>query len=73
MACVNPDGTLSVTAKSILSALSNPLTIQDLAAETRQPVFVIRSALRELGNAGFVEPQDEKFILSAQGKEVLGK
>jgi predicted transcriptional regulator len=35
-----------------------------------QPLFRVRSSLRELKNAGFVEETDNKYRLSESGKKV---
>jgi predicted transcriptional regulator len=71
MACVNPDGTISETAKSILRAVQNPMTVQEAAAESKQPLFVVRSALRELNGAGLVEETDGKYVITTEGQESL--
>ncbi|MBD3265060.1 hypothetical protein GF373_00190 [bacterium] len=71
MACVNPDGSLSETAKGILKSLETPRAAQDIAAETKQPLFVVRSALREMKGAGLVEENGDQFTISAEGREAI--
>jgi len=75
MACVNPDGTLSERAASVLKALlENPgLTDQDIANIADRPLFQVRSSLRELKNAGLIEEKEGKYYITDKGKEALRK
>jgi hypothetical protein len=54
MACVNPDGTLTGSAKAILEALRTAETAERIAPIAGLPLFRVRSALRELVTAGLV-------------------
>jgi predicted transcriptional regulator len=71
MACVNPDGTLSDSAKALLKALSKPTAAEEIAKQVGQPLFKVRSSLRELAAAGLIQEQDEKFLITASGKTKL--
>jgi uncharacterized membrane protein YebE (DUF533 family) len=60
MACVKPDGSLTETAKVLLRELENPLDAEEVAPRIGQPLFKVRSILRE-----------GKFQISTKGKEKL--
>jgi hypothetical protein len=51
MACVNPDGTLTASASSILRALTSPATPDQVARATDLPLYRVRSGLREMVEA----------------------
>jgi predicted transcriptional regulator len=71
MACVNPDGTLSESAKALLMALAIPTAAEEIAKKVGQPLFKVRSSLRELAAAGLIQEQGEKFLITASGKTRL--
>jgi len=47
------------------------LTPEEVAVKTGQPLFKVRSGLRELKNAGFVEEAEQKYKLSKTGETVI--
>ena len=53
---------------SIKAGASSPKKIADA---TGQPLFRVRSGLRELVNAGFVELSEEKYRLTDEGENIL--
>jgi DNA-binding IclR family transcriptional regulator len=72
MACVNPDGTLSASARAILAALEHRATAELVAAETKLPLFRVRSGLRELVEAGLVVKNGEAgYSLTDEGRTRL--
>jgi predicted transcriptional regulator len=72
MPCVSPDGKPTTTGITTLKALKDAaLTPEEVTAKTGQPLFRVRSGLRELKNAGFVEEQTGKYSLSETGKALL--
>ncbi|MBN1223763.1 MAG: hypothetical protein JXB23_10970 [Candidatus Aminicenantes bacterium] len=71
MACVNPDGTVSETAKALLRILNNPLMPEDISKQLGQPLFKVRSSLREMAAAEFIKEQDGKYIITEKGKEKI--
>jgi predicted transcriptional regulator len=56
------------TLNSIKTGASSP---REIADATGQPLFRVRSGLRELVNAGFVALSDEKYSLTDEGEKVL--
>ncbi|MDP2209333.1 MAG: hypothetical protein Q8K98_11295 [Bacteroidota bacterium] len=71
MACVNPDGTLIPSAVTILNALKTAHTAEDLAQIVQQPLFKIRSGLRNMAEAKLVELKDDKYIITDLGLQKL--
>ncbi len=73
MACIRPDGSLTETAKAMLRTLtaSNTLTSELISARLNFPMYIIRSGLRELSEAGFIQEQEGNYFLTQKGKEKL--
>ena len=71
MACINPDGSVSPSAKLLLGVLQTPHTVEDISSSVEQPLFKVRSSLRELTEAGFVEQNGEKYSITDAGREKL--
>jgi Mn-dependent DtxR family transcriptional regulator len=69
MACVNADGTITATAKALLKSLETALSAEDIARRLGQPLFRVRSSLRELAEAGFVVAQGDKYQTTEEGKK----
>jgi DNA-binding IclR family transcriptional regulator len=72
MPCVSPDGKPTssgmATLKAVKGGASSPKEISDA---TGQPLFRVRSGLRELVNAGFLELSDDSYVLTSDGENVL--
>ena len=71
MACINPDGTLTPSAKAILSAVSSPTPLEEVAKSTGLPLFRIRSSIREMLEAGLVEEKEGKYAVTKLGREKI--
>ncbi len=70
--CVSPDGKPTSTGMATLKAVKEGASIpKDVANTTGQPMFRVRSGLRELVNAGFLELVDDKYTLTVVGEQVL--
>lgn len=68
MACLNPDGTLTPTARVVLQALQAPMTAQDLAESMKIPLFRVRGSIREMLDAGLVKAEGEAYIITDLGR-----
>lgn len=68
MACINPDGTVTPSARSILHAAQQPLTPPEIAAATGLPLYRIRSSLRELVQAELLRQDGERYEVTEAGK-----
>jgi predicted transcriptional regulator len=71
LACINPDGTLTPTAKAVIIALRTPSTPADLARVSNLPIYRVRSTIRELTESGLVLETDGKYQLTDSGMEKL--
>jgi predicted transcriptional regulator len=71
MACVNPDGSITESAKALLQFLSGPANPEQIAKQIGQPLFKVRSSLREMSEAGLVKPSGEMYEITARGKAKL--
>lgn len=68
MPCVSPDGKTTTSGTLVLKAVkAGAATPEEIATKTGQPLFKVRSGLRELTNAGFIENTSNKFTLSEKG------
>lgn len=72
MPCVSPDGKPTTSGMATLEAIkegaSTPKAISDA---TGQPLFRVRSGLRELVGAGFLELSDDDYLLTPNGESVI--
>ena len=73
MACVNPDGTLSPSARSLLRLLDNPLPPEEIAEKLIRPLFQVRSSLREMSNAQLIAPEGDGYVRTAEGTRRLNQ
>jgi len=72
MPCVSPDGKPTSTGLATLKAISGgAASPKEIADATGQPLFRVRSGLRELAGAGLLVASDDKYSLTAEGKRVL--
>ncbi|MBN1880395.1 hypothetical protein JW823_09825 [bacterium] len=73
MACINPDGSLSAVALLMLDYLREPHTETDIVQRAAQPVYRIRSSLRELADSGLVELTGRYWSITARGTDILNQ
>jgi hypothetical protein len=74
MACINPDGSLSAVARSVLLALQEPRDAVALGATLGLPAYRLRATLREIGEAGLIAPANAPtgdYVITALGQEAL--
>jgi predicted transcriptional regulator len=72
MPCVSPDGKPTSSGMATLKSLKDgTLSPEEVAGKTGQPLFRVRSGLRELKNAGLVEEKDDKYVLSKTGETAI--
>jgi helix-turn-helix protein len=72
MACINPDGTLTPSAKKVLFALRTPGDQADVVELTSMPMFRVRMSLRELIDAGLLEEIEGRYQATPAGLEKIG-
>jgi hypothetical protein len=73
MACVNPDGELTESARQILTAMERPILLSQVAANTGLPLYRIRSSIRELAEAGFAAEAGGEWQITGGGMAALHK
>lgn len=72
MPCISADGKPTTSGMATLKSLKDgALTPEEVASKTGQPLFKVRSGLRELKNAGFVEETADKYMLSKNGATAI--
>jgi predicted transcriptional regulator len=72
MPCVSPDGKPTTSGMTTLKALRNAvLSPEEIAVKTGQPLFRVRSGLRELKSAGLVEETEDKYKISKTGETAI--
>jgi predicted transcriptional regulator len=72
MPCVSPDGKPTSSGMAVLKSLKDgALTPEEIAGKTGQPLFRVRSGLRELKNAGLIEENVDKYALSKTGETAI--
>jgi predicted transcriptional regulator len=71
MACVNPDGSITESAKALLNVIDNPLTPEEISKQLGQPLFKVRSSLCEMTSADLIKQEDDKFVIKEKGREKI--
>jgi DNA-binding IclR family transcriptional regulator len=71
MGCVNADGTLVSSARRMLEALAAPRPAEEIAALVEQPLYKVRSGLRELAQAGLIREDGKRYLRTESGAAVL--
>ena len=72
MGCIEPDGTLTVTARVLLENLAEtPLRLPDITVLLRVPGFMVRANLRELKEAGWIREEEGRFHITEEGRGKL--
>jgi predicted transcriptional regulator len=71
MGCINPDNSLTETAKKLLRIVSVPSPVEQIAKKLDLPIFKIRSSIREMTKAGLITEMNEQYVISEKGKELL--
>lgn len=72
MACVKADGTLTASAKELLTLIQHEaMTAEDIAGTLGLPLFKVRSSLRDMKSMGFVKQTDETYIMEERAGKLL--
>lgn len=70
--CVSADGKPTQSGIKTLTAIKNGAsTPQTVSQQTGQPMFKVRSGLRELVNAGLVKQTENKYCLTEEGTKII--
>ena len=72
MACIDPDGTLTVTATVLLEKLSvQSLPEMEISMALGVPLFMLRANLREMAGLGFIREEDDLYHITEEGRAKL--
>ena len=71
MPCINASGELTESARKILTAMDRPAPLSQIAARAELPLYRIRSAARELAQAGLVAASQDEWQITAAGRAAL--
>lgn len=71
MGCINPDGTLAPSARTVLEFLKSPKNPLEVAQHTGMPMYRVRMSLRELSEAGLLSETDGLYQITEAGLERL--
>ena len=73
MPCMDSSGELNATAGKILAAMEMPTPLGEVAEKTGLPLYRIRSAARELVEAGLAKQNDGVYAAAEAGRAALAK
>ena len=73
MGCVNPDGSLTSSARQLLKALEQPRTAEEVGEMAGQPLFKVRSSLREMIESELVHETDGRYQTTDKGRAQADK
>lgn len=72
MACISPDGKPTESGSKMLRALqAGSGSPEGIARDTGLPLFMVRSGLRELTQAGLAKQRDDRYELSEKGAKLI--
>jgi predicted transcriptional regulator len=71
MACINASGEISESARQILTAMLEAAPLSHVAAQTGLPLYRIRSAMRELSEAGLAVESDDGWKTTETGRNAI--
>ena len=71
MVCINPDGSLTSIASTVLTSLIQPGSLDDIARNTNLPVHRIRACMQELIKVGLVIEKQGIFQITDIGVALL--
>lgn len=73
MGCVTPDGKPTESGRKILASIKDHGLPEEIAKETKLPLFRVRSGLRDLSEVGYVKEEQGKYNLTDAGRKALEK
>jgi predicted butyrate kinase (DUF1464 family) len=73
MPCVTATGELTESARKILAAMERASPLSAVASSTGMPLYRVRSAARELAQAGLAAESQDAWQITATGRAALDK
>lgn len=71
MPCIDSSGDLTEMARKILAVMAGPVPLEEVAGKADIPLYRVRSAARELVEAGLVEEKDGSYVVSTSGRAAI--
>jgi DNA-binding IclR family transcriptional regulator len=71
MPCMDSSGEVTAAARKILAALAGGAPLSEVAEKTGLPLYRIRSAARELADAGLAQEKNETYVVTEAGRAAL--
>lgn len=72
MPCISPDGKPTSSGMALLRAIAEgESSPEEVSQKTGRPLYIVRSGLRELKTAGFVEEVENRYKLTDKAKSLL--
>jgi len=68
MRSINPDGSVTARARSLLYLLDKPLTPEEISQKLGQPLFHVKTSLREMVLSQIIDQKGERFVITEQGR-----
>lgn len=73
MPCMDSRGELSEVARKLLTTMKERIPLAEVAQQTGLPVYRVRSAARELVEAGLAEDDNGFFVVTESGRGALAR
>lgn len=67
MPCKDSSGELTSIARKILNVMAGGASLSEVAEKTGLPLYRVRSAVRELAEAGLAEEKEQTCVLTEAG------
>lgn len=72
MACINDKGSLTESAKKLLTSIKNEsLNPEEISKRIGLPLFKVRSSLRDMKSMGFVLEENDTFKMNPKAEKLL--
>lgn len=71
MPCMDSSGEITAAARKILAAMGEGAPLSEVAEKTGLPLYRIRSAARELAEAGLAQEKNETYAATEAGRAAL--
>jgi predicted transcriptional regulator len=68
MPCKDSSGELTEIARKILAVMADAVPLSEVAEKTGLPLYRIRSAARELAEAGLAEEKNGNYVATEAGR-----
>jgi DNA-binding IclR family transcriptional regulator len=53
--------------------MDEPRPVEEIRELSRQPIYRVRGSLRELQEVGYVRPEDDRWMITEEGRDALAR